>query len=133
MVKRIIRRHLAVLRQTDNLARQFVQLLRAAAGKVIAERDVQIALAIKRQPRADVGTAGEFRRLLQHHLKILQLTEICAERAVTHYAARAAGVIGGGITEPHPTALREVRRQHHIQQTALAPGPHVGYATNRLR
>ena len=131
--KRIIVRHAAIGVEPQQFALQLIEILRGAADKIIAERDPEVALSIKRQPGADIVAAGEHRRLPDYLAEIAELPVIRTQRPDAHDGTCFAAAVRLGVAEPDATAGRKIGCQHHIQQATLPFCPDLWHTLNRLR
>ncbi len=107
-------------------------MLRVGTAEVVAQRNPQVALAVERQPGADISPAGKHRLLAKDLAHVLQPPVVGAELGEAHYRTGAVFLLTG-IAEIETTALCKIGRQHHIQQSALPLCPYRRHAANRLR
>src|SRR5207302_9043799 len=89
--ERVVLRHAPIVVQTDHRAGVVIRALRALHLPALAEREIEIAVAVEDDAPAEVDAARAFRALPEHHLHFLQLlaNQLCA-RELGSYAAFAA-------------------------------------------
>ena len=69
--------------------------------------------------------------LAEDHAEVIQPRAVFGQLATTDGGTGLAVTALLGVGQVHGTVLVELRRQHHIQQAALALGPHLGHAADR--
>jgi hypothetical protein len=74
---------------------------------------------------------GELGLLAKDHREILQTAVISGQSTTPDGRTGLAIFAGLGIGQVHPAILGKIRRQHHVEQTALALGIHRRHTAQR--
>ncbi|OMP12863.1 spermatogenesis-associated protein 21 [Corchorus olitorius] len=128
----VVLRHAALGREPHDLALQLVKLLRGGPLVVFAQRDEEIALVVEHQARPEVIAGGELGLLAEDHLEVADRALVVGQPAIADRRARLA-VARFGVRQVYAPILREAGREHHVEQAALALGPHARHAGERRR
>ncbi len=104
--------------------------LRALLLAALAERDVEVALPVEHEARAEMLAAAPLWALPEEGLDVLQ--PVAGEPTARHFGAHAVRPAGGVGNVDH-AVLRELRMQHHIHQPALPVHRDFRQPGDRLR
>ena len=99
--KRVILRHLTLIRQPHQLALQLIQILRRRALIVFTQRYPQITFAIKHHPATKMVTGREFWLLAENGLELLQLFTIVTQATKADGGSRFAILPRFGVAQPY--------------------------------
>src|SRR5205807_1342602 len=127
--KRVVLRHAPIVVQTDHRAGVVIRALRALHLPALAEREIEIAVAVEDDAPAEVDAARAFRALPEQHLHVLQLlaVQLCAGELGSDAAFAACGVCE--INQP---VLTVPRVENDIEKPALPSGGDLRQPRNRL-
>ncbi|MNG85489.1 hypothetical protein D3C79_442480 [compost metagenome] len=128
--ERVVLRHFTVGQNAYDLALQLVQVLGGRALIVLAQGDEQVAVAVEHQARTEVIALRELGLLAEDHREVFQSRTVLGQLATADRCSGLAVIALLGIRQVDGAILGELRRQHDIQQAALAFGPDAGHATD---
>ena len=129
--ERIVVGHRAIRVQPHQLALQMIQQLRCRALVVLTQRQEQMTVPVEHDARTEMPAAGQLRRLPENHFPILDL--LTDQTSAPERGTGKPVIAGLGIAQIDQRVLRELRRQRHVQQTALPLRMHLRHAGNGRR
>jgi hypothetical protein len=116
--------------QAYHLADVLAEVLRPFHLTAVAEGDIEEAVTVEYQARAEVLVAADLWCLAEDHFAVGQLHAL---EFGAHDLGAAAAFALGGIAQVEPAVLRIARVQGDIEQTTLAAIDHSGHAADGLR
>ena len=127
--ERVVLRDAAIVVQPDHRAGVVIRSLRALHLPALAEREIQIAVAVEDDAAAEVDAARAFRALPEQHLHFLQLPaiQLCAGELGSDSTLSTSG-----IRKVEQAISFVIRMQNDIKQPTLPSSSDLRQPGNRL-
>src|SRR2546427_690823 len=125
----VVLRDAAIVVQPDHRAGVVIRSLRALLLPALAEREIQIAVAVEDDAAAKVDAARAFRALPEQHLHFLELPAI---QLCTRELGPDAALSAGGVRKINQSVLAVPGVENHIEKPTLPSGRDLRQPGNRL-